>query len=98
MVLPIFFNGEKITEAQMKEAQVYIDKLIKDTKKDPNHKFDLLPYFYPSYTSANKNRKIFQLPNYASIAKSAFSHVPAVYKDRVVLEYYKSLVKEYFIL
>ena len=98
LVLPIFFNGEKITEAQMKDAQLYIDKLIKDAKQDPNNQFDLLPYFYPCYTSANKNREIFELPNYASIAKSAFSHVPAVYKDRVVREYYKNLVKEYFLV
>ena len=98
LVLPIFFNGEKITEAQMKDAKSYINKLIKDAKQDPNNKFELLPYFYPRYTPANKNTKIFELPNYASIAKSAFCNVPAVYKDRVVREYYKSLVKEYFIL
>ena len=98
LVLPIFFNGEKITEAQMKNAQLYIDKLIKDAKQDPNNQFDLLPYFYSSYKSANKNRKIFRLPNHASIVKSAFSHVPAVYRDRVVRESYKNLVKEYFLL
>ncbi len=98
LVLPIFFNGEKITEAQMKDAKSYINKLIKDAKQDPNNKFELLPYFYPRYTPANKNTKIFELPNYASIAKSAFCNVPAVYKDRVVREYYKSLVKEYFLL
>ncbi|NES69079.1 MAG: AAA family ATPase [Okeania sp. SIO2D1] len=98
LILPIFFNGEKATEAQMKDAKSHINQLIKDAKQDQNNKFDLLPYFYPRYTPANKNMKIFELPNYASIAKSAFSNVPAVYKEKIVREYYKSLVKEYFLL
>ncbi|NET45070.1 AAA family ATPase [Okeania sp. SIO2B3] len=98
LILPIFFNGEKATEAQMKVAKSYINQLIKEAKKDPNNKFDLLPYFYPRYTAANKNIKIFELPYYAAIANSAFSNIPAVYKDKIVREYYKNLVKEYFLL
>lgn len=55
VALPIFFNGEKMTEAQKKVAKIAINNLIKDAQQDQNHKFDLIPYFYPCYTAANKN-------------------------------------------
>ncbi len=86
-----------MTEAQKKVAKSYINKLIRDAQQDPNNECDLLPYFYPRYTKANKNTEIFELPNYAAIANSAFAHVPAVYKDKVVCPYYVNLVKEYFL-
>ncbi len=97
VALPIFFNGEKITEAQKRGAKSYINKLINDARQDPNNKFDLTPYFYPRYTKANKNMEIFELPSSAFIANYIFSHVPAVYKNREVREYYKNLVNEYFL-
>jgi hypothetical protein len=57
----------------------------------------LLPYFYPKYTSANKDLHIHQIPSYANIADAAFSRIPAVYKDKTANDYYKHLAKEYFI-
>jgi len=97
VALPIFFNGEKMTEPQKKAAKSHISKLINDARQDPNNKFDLLPYFYPRYTKANKNTEIFELPGYAAIANYTFDYVPAVYQNKVAREYYKSLVNEYFL-
>ena len=97
VALPIFLNGGRMTEAQKKRVQTYIDKLVQDAQKNSNNKFNLLPYFYPHYTTASKNRKISELPYYAPIANYAFDHVPAVYKNKVVYENYKDLVKEYFL-
>ena len=97
VALPIFFNGEKMTDAQKKSAKLHINKLIREAQENSNHQFALRPYFYPRYTAANKNTDIFELPNYASIANSAFSHIPAVYKDKIAKGYYINLVKEYFL-
>ncbi len=97
IALPIFFNGEKIPEAQKITAQKAIDTIIEQAQKDRDNKFDLLPYFYPHYTPANKERKIFELPYYALIADAAFSRVPAAYKNKKVHDYYLELAKEYFI-
>jgi len=94
IALPIFFNGEKITEPQREVAQKAINNILNNAKKD---KFDLLPYFYPKYTSARKDLHIHEVPSYANIASAAFSRTPAVYRDRSAHEYYKSLAKEYFI-
>lgn len=58
---------------------------------------DLLPYFYPRYTASKKDLHIPQVPSYANIAGSAFSRIPAVYRDRSAHEYYKNLAKEYFL-
>ncbi len=98
IALPIFFNGEKITQPQLLNAQQEINSIIKEAKrrKDDNGSFNLLPYFYPRYTNARKDLHIFQVPNYANIANSAFARVPAAYKDKSAREYYKSLVMEYF--
>jgi cellulose biosynthesis protein BcsQ len=94
IALPIFFNGEKITQPQLEVAQKAINNILKNAKKD---KFDLLPYFYPKYTSAKKDLHIHQVPSYANIASAAFSRTPAVYRDRSAHEYYKDLAKEYFL-
>lgn len=91
MPLPIFFNGEKITDAQQKLVDEAIDKIL------DKHGFDLRPYFYPKFTDAHKDRKIYKVPNYANIANAAFSSIPAVYRDRSAHEYYKDLAKEYFL-
>lgn len=95
IALPIFFNGEKITPPQLAVAQQEMNNIIKTVRKED--KFDLLPYFFPRYTNAKKDLHVPQLPSYANIASSAFSRVPAVYRDRSALEYYKNLLKEYFV-
>ena len=95
IALPIFFNGEKITVPQLGVAQREIDNIVKTTRKE--ERFDLLPYFYPKYTSSKKDLHIAEVPSYAGISGSAFSRVPAVYRDRSAHEYYKNLAKEYFL-
>jgi cellulose biosynthesis protein BcsQ len=96
IALPIFFNGENITEPQREVAQKEINKIIETTRKE-KERFNLLPYFYPRYTSARKDLHIHEVPSYANIAGAAFSRIPAVYRDSNARNYYKSLAKEYFI-
>ena len=90
IALPIFFNGEKITQPQLQLAQKAIDQILENDK-------NLVPYFYPKYTNASKNLHIHHLPEYAIIASAAFARVPAVYKNRSVYYYYEDLAKEYFL-
>ncbi|MCE2670888.1 MAG: AAA family ATPase [Microcystis sp.] len=90
IALPIFFNGEKITQPQLELAQKEINQILKNDKT-------LLPYFYPRYTNAKKDLHIHHLPEYAIIASAAFERVPAVYKNRSAHDYYKDLAKEYFL-
>lgn len=90
IALPIFFNGEKITQPQLEIAQKEIDQILENDK-------NLVPYFYPRYTNAKKDLHIHHLPEYAIIASAAFARVPAVYKHRSVYDYYKDLAKEYFL-
>ena len=90
IALPIFFNGEKITQPQLEIAQKEINQILKNDK-------NLVPYFYPKHAKANKNLHIHHLPEYAIIASAAFARVPAVYKHISVYEYYKDLAKEYFL-
>ncbi|WP_339376317.1 AAA family ATPase [Calothrix sp. NIES-2098] len=92
--LPIFFNGEKTTPPQLAVAQQEITNIIKTAKKEG---FDLLSYFYPRYTNAKRDLHIHEVPSYANIASSAFSRIPAVYRDRSAHEYYKDLAQEYFL-
>lgn len=92
--LPIFFNGEKITLPQLAVAQQEINNIIKTAKKEG---FDLLSYFYPRYSNANRDLYIHEVPSYANIAGSAFSRIPAVYRYQSAHEYYKNLAKEYFL-
>ncbi|BAY17754.1 cobyrinic acid a,c-diamide synthase [Anabaenopsis circularis NIES-21] len=92
--LPIFFNGEKITPSQLAVAQQEINNILKTAKKEG---FDLLSYFYPRYTNARRDLHIHEVPSYANIAGSAFSRIPAVYRDRSAHDYYKNLAKEYFL-
>ena len=95
IALPIFFNGEKITEAQQHTVNLTLMSIIKQTKKE--YGFNLEPYFYPRCTKSKKNHYIFELPSYANIANAAFSRTPAAYKDKTAHGYYKDLVKEYFL-
>ena len=90
IALPIFFNGEKITQPQLELAQKEINQILKNDK-------NLVHYFYPRYTNAKKDLHIHHLPEYAIIASAAFARVPAVYKSRSAHDYYKDLAKEYFL-
>ncbi len=92
--LPIFFNGEKITHPQLKAAQEAIMDILKSSKREG---FNLLPYFFPKWTKSKQDSHITEIPGYANIASAAFSRTPAVYRDKTAREYYKNLVKEYFL-
>lgn len=94
--LPVFFNGERITESQKVVAHHAIDRILSKAKAEEDG-FDLLPYFYPKSSNANKNREIFEVPGYANIANSAFSRIPAAYRDKTARAYYINLAKEYFL-
>jgi len=93
IALPIFWNGERITDPARQVAHKLMDEIIKQSHKT----IDLFPYFYPRHTSTNKDKYVFELPSYADIAKYTFDKVPAVYKDKTAREYYLSLAKEYFL-
>lgn len=92
--LPIFFNGERITDPQLRVAQDAIASILKTAKSEG---FDLMPYFFPRLTKAKKDLHIPEVPSYANIAAAAFSRAPAVYRNRSAHEYYKNLAKEYFL-
>jgi cellulose biosynthesis protein BcsQ len=95
VALPIFFNGEKKTDAQINIANQAISNLIKRWKQE--YGFDLVPYFYPQYSTAKENKHIFELPSYANIAGATFARTPAACKDRTARDYYIGLAKEYFL-
>lgn len=99
VALPIFWNGEKITEPQKRTAYKAIDNLIEKSEKNQETPFDLQPYFYPRFKNSVNIQKqlIFELPSYAHIANCAFSHLPAVYKDITAYNYYLDLAKEYLL-
>ncbi|MBE9121016.1 AAA family ATPase [Tychonema sp. LEGE 07199] len=94
IALPIFFNGEKITDPALQTANQEIGKIINQAKKDG---FDLLPYYWPKSTSGKDIKTIFSIPSYASVANAAFSHIPAVFLNKIALEHYSGLIKEYFL-
>ncbi|MBD2513051.1 AAA family ATPase [Nostoc muscorum FACHB-395] len=95
--LPIFYNGESITDPAKKTAEEAIDKIIEQAKSKKPNPIDLTPYFYPKTTSARKDLHIFDIPSYAHIAGAAFSHVPAVFKNKTACGHYLGLVREYFL-
>ena len=95
IALPIFFNGEKITDAQRRTVHQAIDNLISRYKKE--YAFDLSPYFYPRWTRGKRDRFIFEIPSHAVIADAAFGHIPSVYKNKIARDYYMNLAKEYFL-
>ena len=94
IALPIFFNGGKITSAARVNAKNALLEIIKKAKSQ--NRFDLLSYFFPDYKPGN-NTKIFELPHSAYIANCGFQKVPAVYKYKIVQDYYSLLAKEYFL-
>ncbi len=97
VALPIFFNGEKMTDSQRTTVYKAIDQIISKAKTDQDYKFDLLPYFYPRFTKSRKDRHVFEIPSYAYIANAGFDQIPAVYKNKTAREYYLALAKEYFL-
>ena len=94
IALPIFFNGEKITDSALQTANKEIGKIIDQAKKDG---FDLLPYYWPKSTSGKDIKTIFSIPSYATVANAAFSHIPAVFLNNIAFEHYSGLIKEYFL-
>lgn len=94
IALPIFFNGEKITDPALQTANQEIGKIINQAKKDG---FDLLPYYWPKSTTGKDIKTIFSIPSYATVANAAFSHIPAVFLNNIALEHYSGLIKEYFL-
>jgi len=93
--LPIFFNGEQITNASKSLAQQAILTIIKTAKQED--KIDLMNFFFPKYTQIHRDLSIFEIPSYAYISSAAFSHRPAVFTSKVAQGYYRQLVEEYFI-
>ena len=93
--LPIFFNGEQITDAAKKQAHEAISQIIKNSpsSNQPN----LIRFFFPKFTPVAKDLSVFEIPNYAYIASSAFSSRPAVFTSKVARAHYTNLVKEYFL-
>ncbi len=94
VALPIFFNGEKISTAARKNTEQAIQEIIKKAKVENG--FNLAPYF-GSYHNLRRDNSIFELPNSAYIANCNFRKIPAVYKYKVVYDYYSQLAKEYFL-
>jgi cellulose biosynthesis protein BcsQ len=90
IAMPIFFNGEKITDSSKAVANSEIKRIVSQNK-------ELLRYFFPKYTRGNPDETIFHIPGYASVASAAFSHIPAVCVNKTVSDYYASLAKEYFL-
>ncbi|MDJ0616823.1 MAG: AAA family ATPase [Calothrix sp. MO_192.B10] len=97
IALPIFFNGESMTEAAKLVAYKAINKIIAQGKKDKHYPIDLTTYFYPKFSPAKKDPHIFSIPSYATIANAAFARLPAVYKNKIATEHYLALAKEYFL-
>lgn len=96
IALPIFFNGEKMTEAQHKITNTEIKQIITKAQQ-AQPAFNLLPYYWPKATQGNIDQTIFSIPNHATVANAAFSHVPAVFLNKTVAENYLGLAKEYFL-
>lgn len=92
IALPIFFNGEKITDPQLQVANSEIEKILVQERQ-----FNLVPYYWPKATKGNLNKTIFSIPSYATVANAAFAHVPAVLINTTVAEHYLGLAKEYFL-
>ncbi|MBD1910308.1 MULTISPECIES: AAA family ATPase [unclassified Leptolyngbya] len=95
IALPIFFNGERMTEPQKAAVEKVMESMIQAAKR--NDGFDLAPYFFPKRRRAGEDTHVLCVPGHASISSSAFFRVPAVFRDKSALEYYKNLVKEYFL-
>jgi cellulose biosynthesis protein BcsQ len=96
MALPIFFNGEKPTDSQLSIAHKEIKAIISQSQA-AEIPCNLLPYFFPKYTSALKDTTIFTLPPTAGIANGAFARVPAALQNKAATDAYHQLAMEYFL-
>ncbi len=86
--LPIFFNGvDEPSQYTIKRANEEIQELI-----DQEKSVDLVPYFWP-----RNDKKVSKIPNSAVIQGAPFDGIPAVFKDKRILEHYQSFAAEYFI-
>ena len=94
IALPIFLNGGRITDAVKVRVKNAIARIINQAKSENN--FDLTSYFFPRYKPGN-NTSIFEMPNSAHIANSAFDSIPAAYRYKIAYDYYSQLAKEYFL-
>jgi cellulose biosynthesis protein BcsQ len=94
IALPIFFNGEKITQPALNTANGEIADIIQ--REIHKSGFDLEPYYWPKAKKGNKT--IFSLTHYAIVANAAFERVPAVIRNTIVKDYYLELAREYFLL
>ncbi len=92
IALPIFFNGEKVTDPQLHTTNVEIAQIL-TTEKD----FNLQPYFWSKTKRGNVDKTVFTIPGYATVANATFSHIPAVLANVTVSEHYLALAKEYFL-
>lgn len=90
IALPIFFNGERITDPQLKTAHAEIDNIINKRKQ-------IEPYFYPKSKQGNVDKTIFCIPAFSNVANAAFSYLPAVFTNATIAEHYRGLAKEYFL-
>jgi cellulose biosynthesis protein BcsQ len=98
IALPIFYNGERISDSQLQIAQNAINKILQEARKEG---VDLSPYFRPKPTNKSnpdlEKDGIVVVPNYSQISGSVFSHIPAVYQNKTAYDYYANLAKEYFL-
>ena len=90
IALPIFFNGEKITDPQLKTAHTEIESIINKRKQ-------IIPYFYPKSRPGSIDKTVFCIPAFSTVASAAFSHLPAVFTNATIAEHYRGLAKEYFL-
>lgn len=100
IALPVFWNGERVSETQREAAYKLIDDLIRRSQENTTKPFDLQPYFYPHLENPRQENTpvyIFEVPNYVCIANAAFYGMPATYRDRIAYTYYLDLAKEYFL-
>lgn len=95
MALPIFFNGEKITEPQLRTANSEIEAIIQREARESG--LNLQRYYWPKVKAGFIDKTIFSIPSYAIVANSAFARVPAALKHATAAEYYYGLAKEYFL-
>ncbi len=94
-VLPIFFNGQSFSDAQLKSAQENICEIISEYSEDG--KINLEPYFFSKSDRVNRNMNIHHLPESAITAKSGFKKIPAVLSSGRTFVNYKTLAEEYFL-
>ncbi|KAI9135654.1 hypothetical protein ON05_016480 [Acaryochloris sp. CCMEE 5410] len=87
IALPIFWNGERRSNAREDEANAKIKELISHDSES------LRPYFFPD----KADKVMHEIPEYANIANAAFSSTPAVFINRQARQHYANLARDYFL-